>query len=65
MKKYQIREYEKNKWDVICHCGEYVFGSPDAFDSRMDAMILADELEKNNPNPNEEFFGDWLMIDKN
>lgn len=64
MRKYQIREYQKGKWDVICHHGQYVFGSPDAFDSRMDAIILADELEETTPNPDDEFFGDWLMIDK-
>lgn len=65
MKKYQIREYEKGKWDVICHYNEYVFASPDSFDSRMDAIILASKFEKNNPDPNEDFLSDWLMIDKN
>lgn len=64
MKKYQIREYQKGKWDVICHHDQYIFGSPDIFDSRLDAMILAEELEKTVPNPKEEFFGDWLLVDK-
>lgn len=64
MKKYQIREYQKGKWDVICHHGEYVFGSPDLFDSRLDAMIFAEKLEKTVRNPKEEFFDNWLMVDK-
>ena len=65
MKKYQIREYKKGEWDIICHHGEYLFGSPDIFDSRLDALAFASDLEKTTPSPNEEFFGDWLMIDKN
>ena len=65
MKKYQVREYKEGEWDVVCHHGEYVFGSPDTFDSRLDAMAMAKNLEKTNPNPSDEFFGDWLLIDKN
>lgn len=65
MKQYQIREYQKGQWDVICHHAEYVFGSPDTFDSRLDALMMASSLEKNNPNPDNDFLSDWLMIDKN
>lgn len=65
MKKYQIREYKEVEWDIIYHGGNgYVYGSPDTFDTKLDAKKIADYLEKSNPNPTEEFLSDWLVIDR-
>lgn len=65
MKKYQIREYKDGEWDIVYHSNYgYVYGSPDTFDSRLDAMAMAEHLEKSDPNPTEESLGDWLVIDR-
>lgn len=65
MKIYQIREYKEGEWDIIYHSKNgYIYGSPDTFDSRLDAMAMAEHLQKIEPNPTEEFFGDWLVIDR-
>jgi len=65
MKKYQIREYKEGEWDIVYHGKNgYVYGSPDTFDSRLDAKAMADHLEKSEPNPTEESLGDWLVIDR-
>lgn len=65
MKKYQIREYKDGEWDIVYHSNNgYIYGSPDTFDSRLDAMAMAEHLQKIEPNPTEEFLGDWLVIDR-
>jgi hypothetical protein len=65
MKKYQIREYKDGEWDIIYNGNNsYTYGSPDTFDSRLDAIAMAKHLEKTESNPTEESLGDWLVIDR-